>query len=154
MKLTAIAHALLSRAFDLSPDERGQVFDELFDSLAGHDELDDLMDELERRGDLASEPDMVEIERRLRSLEEPAGGAAWSTGDELLEALSRRLAETHAARAQTTRSTPEPRLPGKVGDLVGAALALSPSERGALARAILATIERCDAAPDERIPEE
>jgi hypothetical protein len=147
--MTREGHDLFGRTLELSAAERGQVFDELFESLAGHDELNVLLDELERRGDLASEPDMAEIERRLRSVEEP-GAVEWLTWEEVLANLSRRLEERRASADDDPPATPpEPRLPGKVGDLIRAAVALPPPERGALAHAILETIERCDEPPNE-----
>ena len=86
---SAIIRDLLGRALDLSATERGQVFDELFESLGGHDELNALLTELERRGDLAWEPGMAEIERRLAAVEEPGRAEKWSTAEEVFDAASR-----------------------------------------------------------------
>lgn len=47
MTLTPAVRALLDRALALTASERGQVFGELFDSLAGHDEMELLVDELD-----------------------------------------------------------------------------------------------------------
>jgi hypothetical protein len=54
MQVSAIVRDLLARVLELPAAERGQVFDELYESLVGHDEFDVLRDELERRGDLIS----------------------------------------------------------------------------------------------------
>lgn len=132
----------LDRALALSAHERGQVFDELFDSLAGHDSLDGLMDELERRGALVWEPGVEEIERRVRSMEEQ-DPSTWRTAGEAFAEIQRRL-EARAKRADSPPRRHEPRLTGRVGDLAGAALELPPPERAALARAILDTIEPSD----------
>lgn len=145
--MTEAVRDLLRRALELPASERAQVFDELFESLAGHDELDALVDELELRGDLAWDPDIAEIER-VRAASEAKPGVRWPTADDVLDDLSRHLAHVRAARLETGLSSRELRLTGKAGDLAGAALALSPSERGALAHEILETIERSDT-PDD-----
>lgn len=136
--LSPATRALLEQALDLPASKRGELFDELFDSLAGHDELELLMGELERRGDLAWEPDMDAIERRVREAE--ADPSLMRPAEEVFASLSKLLAETRATRPETAK----PRLSGPVGDLAGAAQRLSPVERSALALAILETIERSE----------
>ncbi len=144
--VTPDVRALLARALTLDAPLRGAVFDDLFDSLVGHDQLEPLIDELERRGDLVWEPNLEEIERRVREAE--ANPTALLDGEEVLAKLERELAERHVARPPEARPAPTPRATGAAGDLARAALALSPPERGALARAILETIERRDCADD------
>lgn len=129
------------------------VFDELFESLAGHDELDGLVDELERRGDLGSEPDVAEVERRAReAIEEPTSGEVLRTLDDVLSEPARGLDRIPTTRPRTGRTRRAP-LEGAAGDLAGEALRLSPAERASLAREILGTIERSDApsGPDDKL---
>lgn len=141
MNLTAAARELLNQALELPAQERGLVFEELFDSLAGHDELNALMDELERRGDLIWEPDLAEIERRVREAHDPAESRTWSSASEMIERLRRELADRPRDRTPSPRTL---RVDGRAGDVAGAALRLSAPERAALAHGILETIERCD----------
>ncbi len=145
--MTSTTRELLARALELPAQERGQVFDELFESLEGHHELGGLMDELERRGELTWEPGVEEIERRLRSVGEQ-DPSTWRPAVEVFADIAQRLEERRAKRADSPPPPREPRLTGRAGDVAGAALDLPPPERAALARAILETIERSDE-PDE-----
>jgi hypothetical protein len=141
VSLTDAVRGLLARALDLEPNQRGALFDDLFDSLAGHDELEPLMDTLERRGELEWTPGPEEIERRLRDAE--ANPESMLDADEVFASVSRRLAELRAAQP---RDVPTParelHTTGIARDLAGAGLGLSPPERCALALAILETIQR------------
>lgn len=87
--------------------ERGQVIDELFEPLAGHDELDVLREELERRGDLTWEPGTAKIGRRVRSADE-LGAVEWRTWGEVCASISRMLEERRAEEPTTLASLGRP----------------------------------------------
>lgn len=150
--MTGIAADLLRRVAELRPWECALVFDELYDSLAGHDELHRLTDQLEKRGLLAMEPDLGEIERRLTEALEVPAPREWKTAEEALAEIRHELDERRRERATEREVRRDPRIAGAAGDLVAEALALSPAERGWLAYEILETIEPVQGprAPDDR----